>query len=221
MRDSDPERTLALSYARSHRAAAEALFALDDALADVVRTTSDPMVGQLRLTWWHEALGRLDTAPPPAERVLQALARSVLPLGVTGTMLAPMIEGWEELVAPDPIGDDMLVRYAHRRGATLFSALARVLGVTADDPAGVAGEGWALVDLAWNVRSRDDAVSALALARPRLGAATAARWSRAGRPLGALAHLARLDLRLAPDGTRRLGAPMRIARMLRHRLTGR
>ena len=67
----DPERALALSYAPgAARDGMAALFALDDQLAGVVRTTRDPMVGQLRLTWWHEALAALDTAPPPAQAVV-------------------------------------------------------------------------------------------------------------------------------------------------------
>ena len=59
------ERALALSYADGrHRAALESLLALDDALAQVLRTTTTPAVGQLRLAWWREALAALDHAPP-------------------------------------------------------------------------------------------------------------------------------------------------------------
>src|SRR4051812_35867714 len=115
----DPERGLALSYA-PHAAlpGLAALFALDDSLGSILRTTRAPMVGQMRLTWWHEALTRLDTAPPPAEPVLQALARDVVPHGVSGARLAWMIEGWEELLEPE-LSDDAIARHAARRGGKL------------------------------------------------------------------------------------------------------
>src|SRR3546814_7046937 len=55
----DPELALAICYApRKARAALAALFALDATLADVLRTTTEPMLGQMRLTWWHDALTR-------------------------------------------------------------------------------------------------------------------------------------------------------------------
>lgn len=214
----DPERALALAYAPAGaRAALAALFALDDRLAQILRTTREPMVGQMRLTWWHGALLALDNAPPPSEPVLAELAAEVLPRGVRGAALAPIVEGWEDLLEAE-VSEADLLHYARCRG-TLFVVAGQILG--ADDPVREAGEGWALVDLAWN--SSEPAVVALArdLARPRLAAATARRWSRRARALGALAHLAEADLALDPAGARVVGSPSRVWRALRHRLTGR
>jgi phytoene synthase len=83
-----------------------------------------------------------------------------------------------------------------------------------DDPLGEAGRGWALADLAGHLSDPATAASARAAALPLLMSATRHRWSRAGRPLGALAHIARLDL--AGPAT-----PWRVARLAWHRLTGR
>lgn len=202
------ERALALSYAPvGRRAALGALFALDDALASILRTTREPMVGQMRLTWWHDALLRLDNAPPPAEPVLQALATDLLPTGVTGAQLTPMIEGWEQLLEPDPLGDATLMEFARLRGGTLFTTG----GMTSSDPLGEAGAGWALVDMARHVRDPSLARRARGLAAPLLAEAVAVRWSRANRCFGALAHFARLEA----------SAPVaRVGRVLWHRLTG-
>jgi phytoene synthase len=208
----DPERALALSYAPpDRRAALQALFALDAALGRVLRTTREPLVGQMRLAWWREALARLDSAPPPAEPVLQALARDVLPLGPTGQKLAEMIDGWEILLGT--IDEATVADHARLRGRTLFEQAGIVLG-TVDDPPGEAGRGWALADLAGHLSEPATAASARAAALPLLMSATRHRWSRAGRPLGALAHIARLDL--AGPAT-----PWRVARLAWHRLTGR
>ena len=57
-------------------------------MADVVRTTSEPMLGAIRLAWWRERLEELDDgAPPPPEPRLQAVAYELLPRGVRGSEL--------------------------------------------------------------------------------------------------------------------------------------
>jgi len=118
----DPEFGLALSYASPDaRPALLALFALDSALAGILRTTHEPMVGQMRLTWWHEALIRLDVTAPPAEPILQALARHVVPQGISGARLAGMIDGWEELLDAEALDDAGIGRHADARGGALFA----------------------------------------------------------------------------------------------------
>ena len=206
---------MAISYApASQRAALEALLALDARLGAVVRSTREPLLGQIRLTWWHDALEALDLRPPPAEPVLAALSAEVLPRGVTGARLAAMTEGWEALLV-DPLDDAAMGRFAEGRGGRLFGSAAVVLG-GAGEPVEQAGEGWALADLHANLSSADVAEQVARAAEERLGRAFDRRWGRAVRPLGALALLARADLAgVAP------GSPRRVARLLRHRLTGR
>jgi len=217
----DPERALILVYAPMRsRAALAALLALDDALAQLLRSTSQPAVGQLRLAWWREALARLDTQPAPAEPVLQGLATHLLPLGVTGASLVPVVHGWEVLIEEDALDADALRRFGEGRGA-LFEAAGRALGAGAGDPLTEAGRGWALADLARNLEGTEEAARARALAAPLLETAARHKWSRNGRALGALAHRARLDLMLAPGTPAPVGAPRRVMRLFWHRLTGR
>ena len=219
--EANPESALAISYAPpTLRPALAALLDLDSALGAVLRTTREPLVGQMRLTWWHEALTRLDTAPPPAEPVLAALASAALPLGVSGTRLATMSDGWEELLDADLSRDDAMTRFAERRGAGLFGMAGALLGAHPDDPVAAAGTGWALVDLARNLRDGGAREKALGLARTPLSVATRARWSRRARALGALAHLARLDAGAPLDQPVPTGSPRRVARLAWHRLTG-
>ncbi len=218
----DQERQLALSYAMADRAAPlAALFALDDTLGQILQTTREPLVGQMRLTWWHDALSALDTAPPPAQPVLTALALGVLPLGVTGAQLAAMIDGWEALLDAEELDAATIERHGVARGGALFAAAATVLGCPRSDPVAAAGTGWALADLMRHVRDRAVAERAASLARASIAAATAPRWSRAGRPLGALAQLARMDLAVPLDPPIARGAPRRVARLALFRLTGR
>ncbi|WP_404370243.1 squalene/phytoene synthase family protein [Sphingomonas sp. MMS24-J45] len=214
----DPERALALSYAPlAGRAGLAALLELDETLGQILRTTREPVVGQMRLTWWHQALTALDTAPPPAQPVLQALAAEVLPRGVSGARLAGLIDGWEVLLGADPIAETDVIAHGKRRGAALFEAAGAVLACPPADRIAAAGAGWALADLATHLSDVQVAARAAALAQAKLDEAMDGRWSRAGRALGALALVARMNLadRGAP------AAPGRVARLAWHRLTGR
>ncbi|MDP1026434.1 squalene/phytoene synthase family protein [Sphingomonas sp. KR1UV-12] len=206
-----PPVLLAIGYAPvAARAGLAALLHLDRRLGDIVRAAREPLIAQMRLTWWHDALSTLDDGAWPAEPLLQALATHVLPRGTGGATLAGMIDGWEVLLGQDPLSADDLVTYARQRGGGLFAAIARTVAADADDPVALAGEGWALADLAAHVRdpSLADRVRAMAAAR-RFAART--RWSRRGRAMGALALLA-----AHPDA-----GPWIVARLFWHRLTGR
>lgn len=210
------EQALAIGYAPADAVAAlHALMALDATLGTIIRSTREPIVGQMRLTWWHEALTRLDVAPAPAEPVLQALAAAVLPV-VGGAALAGLIDGWEALL--EPILDDVAIeQFATARGARLFAFAGTLCGI-ADPRLTTAGEGWALADL--SLRTSDRAIARMIAQRAsvRLDNALAGRWPRRARALGALALLARSDLR---DTMPAVGGPKRIGRILIHRLTGR
>ncbi len=210
---SDRWLDLAFSYAPDGaRDAIAALFALDAALGNVLRTTREPLVGQMRLAWWREALQRLDEAGAPAEPVLQSLAATVLPLGITGRALGEMVDAWEPLLGDS--GAEWIDDHARLRGRKLFAMAGVAAEAAASDPIGEAGEGWALADLAANLsdpalarRARDHAATMLAHAREP-------RWSRNGRVLGALALIA----------DRRLRGPIPptfVFRLARFRLTGR
>ncbi|SOB87572.1 phytoene synthase [Sphingomonas guangdongensis] len=199
------ERRVVLSYVPADaRAGMAALLALDDQLANIVRTTREPMVGQMRLTWWHDAIARLETAAPPAQPVLEALASRVVPVCGAAAFL-PAIDGWEVLLEPE-LGDDDLATYAAGRGA-LFAAAAVLMGEGAER-IGHAGEAWALHDLAAHVRDPALAARARRLAQARQ---ERRRWPVRLRALGALTSLAR-DHDRAPA--------VRIGRALWLRLTG-
>lgn len=200
---------MALSYAPAYaRGGLAALLALDDQLAGILRTTREPMVGQMRLTWWHGALTALDEAPPPAHPVLEALAAAVQP-SVTGAELAEMVDGWEALL-DEPLDADAMERFAVARGAGLFAAAAAVLG--GDHPRlRAAGEGWALGDLARHLGDPARSREARRLAEERLAGAYTPRWPVRLRALGALALL---------SGEGRPGSPARVARLLWHRVSG-
>ena len=185
------------------RPAFDALFAIDDALGEVVASSTQPALGAIRLAWWRDALERLDTSAPPPEPRLQAAASQLLPRGVSGAGLARIAEGWAALF--DEVRDMAAIG---ARGEALFAAGAGLLG--SDDPqVTAAGRYFALADVARR---------GLAPLLPM--AITPLRFPRALRPLTALARLAVRDLRhgepFEPEAT-----PGRAAALLAHRWSGR
>lgn len=215
--DLDPDRTLALTYVPSkRRSAVGALWRLDAALGAALAGGREPMISRIKLAWWREALERLDREPAPAEPVLKALAEHVLPAAVAGADLAAMEGGWAILASPEALTPGELTTYARARGALLFQYSARLLG----DP-GIAleeaGEAWALVDLARHCATAADADIALAAARERR---PPRHWPPRLRPLGMLAILAARDLDPSRPPWEARGAPARMWRMFRHRISG-
>lgn len=215
------ERRLILSYApETGRAGVAALLDLDDTLAAVIRQMREPMIAQMRLTWWHDALSRLDQAPPPAQPVLTALASTVLPQGVAGADLATLVEGWEALIEGEPADAAVRAAYAAGRGERLFALAARLCGGAA---AAVvpAGRGWALADLSRSVTDVAAGEAAAREADAALRTAFGLPWPRRLRMLGALARQAQMDLTADRDLPLPGATPGRIARLGWHRLTGR
>jgi phytoene synthase len=211
------ERALVLGYAPADaRDGLAALLALDERFGAILRTTREPLVGQMRLTWWYEALETLDHAPAPAEPVLAALSQTVV-ASVPGSDLARQVEGWEALLE-SPLTIGALEAHASARGGGLFGAAATLLATPANDTIARAGQGWALADVARHLSDPVLAAAAQAAALSRLSGALDRRWPARARPLGALAWLARLDL---TRPTRSAGHPARAVRLLWHRLSGR
>jgi len=171
----------------------------------------------MRLLWWREAVARLPE-DIPAEPLLADIAKALAETGLEGARWGAMAEGWHALLQA-PVGDAELNRFAKERGARLFSLSAEILGEPDRDWLDREGEIWALADLA--TRTSDKALSekARSLARDKLALAIKRRWPPALRSLGALAALARRDVG-RPIARHRQTSPLRIARMVWHRLSG-
>jgi phytoene synthase len=213
----DPERALAVAYAPADaRASLSALFALDERFGGIVSSTSETMIGLMRLAWWREALEKLDRDPAPAEPLLGLLADRLLPRGVSGASLAAIEGGWAALIDGEP-DDDAIARHGHERGRPLFAAAAILLG--ADDPRlEAAGEIWALADLGHRHSSEKVRQAARTRAQALAAGLPGGRWAAAARPLAALFVLAVRD---AATTARAQGSPSRLLRVLALRLTGR
>ena len=214
------DRTLALSYVPArNRAALRALFAIDAAMGDVVRTTNEPMLGPIRLAGGREGLEELDSgAPTPAEPRLLAVATELIPRGVTGSDCAGLEGGWLRLFDPFPwtVETSEAIWF---RGNLLFGLGARTIGKT-DEPIQAAGGLWALVDAARHCSDVESRATLLGQARTFARGFGGTRFATALRPLSMLAALAVRDCRRG-EPFEVEGTPGRAATLLHHRFTGR
>jgi hypothetical protein len=184
------------------------LWAFDARMAQVLRTVSEPMIAQMRFTWWYEALGDVMAVKGNGEPLLDALR-------ATGRTLAPlqrMVEGWEELIDPE-LSEEALARFAERRGGGLFEALA-----PRDPPKEDAvGALWALWDFSGHSSEVGPSRTAVKLASRYLVAARKERLSGVPRMLAAMARADIAAGRPAPSSL----TPGLYGRILRIGLIGR
>ena len=196
------------------------MFTIDAAMGDVVRTTREPMVGQIRLAWWRERLLEIDQAKVPAEPHLAAAARLAADYSTSGAMLTELVDRWEPMLTDFPWESEVIGPIAGR-GAILFGYAAFILSV--DEPgvklAMSAGSVWALIDVARHCSDADSCDTLIDVAKDGIEKLTGTAVGPAVRPLTMLGRLARRDLerwpRIEPEAT-----PARAWVMIHHRLTG-
>ncbi|SCW91365.1 phytoene synthase [Sphingobium faniae] len=159
------------------------LWALDGRMAELVATTSEPMIGQIRLAWWREALGDAAAAKGRGEPLVDAMrAKGIAP----PPGLSQWLGGWEAL-----LGDVDLPAFAAGRGGGLFRALAGQ--EEGPDWLARAGAVWALWDLSGHSGDPALAEEAVLLARRHLPE-DRLPWPAAWKPLRIAFGLARGDV---------------------------
>lgn len=190
----DPDRAFALGHVpTASRPAVAALWALDEQLGQIIASTTQPMVGQMRLLWWREALNAGRKGHPVLEAMTSVEAGrtkvgGTKVGGIDAAALGIIIDGWEEVLEPLPFSAAQLTPFALLRGTQLFTLSAQLMGGHCPDSAGA---GWALAD--FGLRCSDPATAALALdmAGQHLSSVD---LKSVPRPLRILVRLARNDV---------------------------
>lgn len=149
VRLADPDRWLASRVIADHRARADviALYAYDHELARATRVASNPLITEIRLTWWREVLdeifeGRTVRRHPTAQRLAQAIQRH----GLARAPLEAMIDARIEVLGKPRLDLDEAVRWADAVGGSATTLAARVLEPGASEEAALAaGRVWGLV----------------------------------------------------------------------------
>jgi 15-cis-phytoene synthase len=140
-----PPQRLAIVYAPAKvRDAFALLLQFDERLSDIVSRISEPMIGQLKLAWWRDALNAAPGQRPKGEPLLSALSELDKP-GLT-TAAHKLVDAWEMLLMEEQWSDALLDSFATARGEAVFEGFARLL--ENNRPVGAMAQEWAKRDLA-------------------------------------------------------------------------
>lgn len=188
-----PEIAIAVGYApQKWRAHWNALFGLDQRLAKLISTTSEPMLAQIKLAWWRDRLSERVDRRPNGDQVLDQLR---LWAGSEKPLIA-LINAWEVLVTDD-LDKGRVSEFLSGR-AEPFAELAKLAGFAELEEAALrAGKIWAMSDLVAHL-SNEDERNELLTEFSELGASQTSNWPKDIRPLAVLEVLAKRHLS-SPD----------------------
>ena len=152
LKNFDPVRYYACLFTpERHRAGLAALYAFDLEIARVRAVVSDPMPGEIRLQWWHDALGESGDPEAAGHPVLRALLAAVETFRLPRAPFRTLIEARRFDLYDDPmerISD--LETYCGETASALFRLASLVLAEGGDpgtaDAAGHAGVAYGIAD---------------------------------------------------------------------------
>ena len=152
VRGLDRDRYLAALFAPAdRRAALFALYAFNIEIAGVREAVSEPMLGEIRLQWWREAIDGIYAGVPRHHAVALALSEAVAEHRLPRAEFDAMIDARAfDLEDTPPATLAQLEHYAAGTSASLNRLAFRALGADGDDAARAAhhaGIAWALTGL--------------------------------------------------------------------------
>jgi phytoene synthase len=143
----DPDRWLSSRFIADPQARADviAIYAYDHELARAPKVASNPLLGEIRLTWWREALdeifeGRAVRRHPTAQALADIVRRRDLPR----TPLEAMIDARYRELDPQPMDEADALDWARDTGGIAAELAARILGADDAAMALAGGSAWAL-----------------------------------------------------------------------------
>jgi phytoene synthase len=144
----DPDRWLSSRFIGNVEARADvvAIYAFDHELARAPRVASNPLLAEIRLTLWREALEEMFEGRPVRQHpTAQALARCVERRGLKRQVLETMIDARYRELDPAPMSEGELLDWARDTGGLAAQLAAQVLDPATDARMALAGGSvWAL-----------------------------------------------------------------------------
>ena len=136
VRRHDPDRFLAALFTPpDRREAVFALLAFNLEIAKTREVVSEPMLGQIRLQWWREAVDGAYAGTPRHHAVVEPVAAAIAAHGLSRAGFDVLIDAREQDLADTaPTDLDALVAYARDTAAPLLRLWLEVLDVR-DGPA--------------------------------------------------------------------------------------
>lgn len=206
----DPDRWLSSRFVDDDAARADliALYAYDHELARAPKVASNPLLGEIRLSWWREVLDEaFGRRPARHHPVAQAIAAVITRRNLARAPLEAMIDARYRELDPSPMTPLEALDWARDCGGQAAAMAAEIL----DPDAGVefalaAGSAWAL-----SYRVREAPVLDTAF-RQTLGAARTAVRHLGAAAFPAVAHVALATRAESSDIAKRLWLTLAVAR---------
>ncbi len=128
-----------------------ALYAFNAEVARIRELVTEPLLGEMRLQWWRDALATIYAGNDLAHPVAIGLAAAIRAHGLSRDRFERIVDARAaDLVNGPPDSLATLIAYAHGTAAPLAALALEILGAsgeTAERAARPAGTGWALVGL--------------------------------------------------------------------------
>jgi len=148
LRRVDPDRWLSSRFIAdpATREDVLAIYAYDHELARAPRVASNPLMGEIRLTWWREALDEMFEGRPVRQHpTAQALADVVRRHNLTRQPLETMIDARYRELDATPMSENELLDWARDTGGLAAQLAAQILDPATDAKLALAGgAAWAL-----------------------------------------------------------------------------
>lgn len=146
-----PPARLAIAYARPDlRMAFSLLLRFDDRIAGIVGRGTEPMIAQMKIAWWHDAIAAARDDRPKGEPLLIELNH--IDNDTLNEAMQRLLDAWGLLLAHDQWTSEVLAGFAKARGRAVFDTYRRWIddGAVAED----IGNRWAIDDLRLKFGSR-------------------------------------------------------------------
>ena len=206
----DPDRWLSSRFVADSAARADviALYAYDHELARAPKVASNPLLGEIRLSWWREVLDEaFDGRPARQHPTAQALAAMITRRGLVRGPLEAMIDARYRELDATPMTELEALDWARDCGGQAAAVAAEILDPGAQaEFALAAGSAWAL-----SYRVRETPALEVAF-RQTLGAARTAVRHLSAAAFPAVAHVALASRSESSDIARRLRLTLAVAR---------
>ena len=151
VRRADPDRWLAARFVADPEARGDliALYALNYELSRAAEVASQPLIGEMRLAWWREAVEEMFEGRPVRHHpVAQALEQAVRRRGLPRAGLEGLIDGRLRELEPWPLGEGEVDAYLDATAGRLMTLASQVLAPGLDTGLHPAGRAWGLAGLA-------------------------------------------------------------------------
>lgn len=153
VREHDPDRYLSVLFAPARaRPALMALYAFSIDVSRIPEAVSEPMLGEIRLQWWRDALAALEQGGATGNPVADALGEAMREHGLPKTLLLGAIDARSFDLSGSLMPDRQAMKaYLVKTSGSLFAGAARILadGVSpaAERLSSDAGYVWGLTGL--------------------------------------------------------------------------